>query len=497
MRPTLLATSLATALIAMTNNAHAADNLLTVYSGDFDSVAQGEVAAGGPGFALAERSLGFDLKAGDNTAHLAGLPTALDAGSVTLKPLGAATVRGQRFDFALAGQDDLLRRAIGQTVSVEQPVGNDRQTITGVLMSAGSGLTLRLPDGRIKVLSSYSSFELPRLPEGVVSEPTMTWTLAAPRGGNEQFRLAYATAGLAWRAEYAVDVKGQGKDCRLSLEGAAMVANRSGADFNDVRLTLVAGEPNRATRGGNEMMAMAAPAPMARKQMMAADSAPAPRASGEYQSYTLPETGSLPQGSVQRLPLVNAVSNVACERRYETQSQVAGWTPPYPIVDADYAVTDGQEQDVIATLRFRNSKAAGLGIPLPAGRVRMTEGSDFLGEASLGHTAANADVALAIGKAFDLGAKRTREDFKIDRAGRTMTETVTITIRNAKASAATVRVDEGLPRWTDWEIVSSTVPFEKTDARNVRFDVPVPGNGETTLRYTVRYRWAADIKIPN
>ena len=31
-----------------------------------------------------------------------------------------------------------------------------------------------------------------------------------------------------------------------------------------------------------------------------------------------------------------------------------------------------------------NAKADGLGMPLPAGRVRMFDGNDFLGEASLG-----------------------------------------------------------------------------------------------------------------
>ena len=131
MTRNLLATSLATALITMTTPSHAADGTLTIYSGDFDSVAQSEGQPGGSGFALVERPLGFDLKAGDNTVRLAGLPTALDASSVLLKPSGAADIRGQRFDFALAGQDELLRRALGQAVVVEQSVGNERQTYTG------------------------------------------------------------------------------------------------------------------------------------------------------------------------------------------------------------------------------------------------------------------------------------------------------------------------------------------------------------------------------
>jgi hypothetical protein len=490
MNRNVLAAALATALAAG-GPASAADSL-TVYSGDFDSVSQSEAQPGGSGFALVDRHVGFDLKAGNNGVSLGGLPRALDASSILLKPVGAARVLGQRFDFAVAGQDELLRRAVGQSVSVEQAVGNERQAYTGTLISAGNGLTLRLADGRIKVLSGFSSFELPRMPEGVVNEPTMNWTLASERAGHQDFRLNYSTAGLAWRAEYNVNAQGQGKDCRMSLEGAAMVVNRSGADFNDVMLTLVAGEPNRAPEAGPQVMDRAVAAP----KMLMATAAPSAQASGEYQAYKLPNAGSLPQGSVQRLPLVDPVSNVACERRYETNSQIGDWMPPYPIIDANYGAGDGQQQPVVATLRFKNSKAAGLGLPLPAGRVRMFDGSDFLGEADVDHTAANEDVALAIGNVFDLSAERTREDFQLDRNGRTMTETVLVTLKNAKATAATVRVTERLPRWTGWEMVSSSVAFEKRNAQMVSFDVPVAAGGEAKLRYTVRYRWAADVKIP-
>lgn len=488
-----LLAAIALTLAAAGPAVQAADGL-TVYSGNFEAVAQSEGQPGGPGFALVERRVGFELKPGDNLVSLDGLPRALDASSVVLKPLSAARVRGQRFDFALAGQEELLRRALGQTVQVEQSVGNQRETHTGTLISAGDGLTLRLADGRIKVLSNYSSFELARLPGGVVNQPTLSWDIAADRGGRQDFLLAYATAGLAWRAEYNVDARGLGNDCRMSLQGAAMVVNRSGADFNDVLLTLVAGEPNRAP-------AMGGPERFQRKEvmasgMMAADAAVAPQASGEYHAYKLPSAGNLPQGSVQRLPLVDAADGIACERRYETSYQAGDWRPPYPIIDENFGAGDGQPQPVQASLRFKNAKSAALGMPLPAGRVRMFDGKDFLGEASLAHTAGGQDVALTIGTVFDLTAERTRADFKLDRDGRTMTETVTLVLKNAKSTPATVRVLERLARWTDWEIVDHSAPFEKRNAQTASFDVSVPAGGETRLSYTVRYRWAPDVRIP-
>ena len=106
-------------------------------------------------------------------------------------------------------------------------------------------------------------------------------------------------------------------------------------------------------------------------------------------------------------------------------------------------------------------------------------------------------VALrAIGDVFDLKAERKREDLQIDRDGRTITERISITLKNAKAEAATVRVLEGLFRWTDWEMVDSSEKFVKRNAQTASFDMTVPAGGERTLRYTVRYRWAADVKIP-
>ncbi|MGH8109675.1 MAG: DUF4139 domain-containing protein [Arenimonas sp.] len=495
MKTNFIAASITLGLTLMSNTSQAADSSLTIYSGDYDSVAQSEASSGGSGFALFERKIGFDLKSGDNEVSLGGLPRGMDSSSLVLRPDGNAKVRGQRFDFAIAGQDELLRRALGQTVTVEQAVGNDRQTYTGQLMSAGNGLTLKLADGRIKVLSSYASFELPRMPDGVVNEPTMRWSISNPNAGRENFALSYATSGLAWRAEYLVNASGFGKECKMDIEGAAMVVNRSGADFNNVMLTLVAGQPNRATSAGPEVVQVTGA--RVKRTMMAADSAPDAQASGEYQAYKLPNAGSLPQGSVQRLPLVNPASNIACERRYETHYSMGEWMPPYPIVDANYGAGEDQELPVLATLRFKNSKTAGLGLPLPAGRVRMFDGKDFLGEASINHTAANQDVTLQIGNVFDLKSTRTREDFQIDRDGRTMVERISVKLINSKTQATTVRVTERLPRWSSWEMVSSTIPFEKRGAQTVSFDVPIAADSETTLTYTVRYRWTPDVNIPN
>ena len=86
MTRTLLASALATAITATAAPAALAEGELTVYSGDFESVTQSEGMPGGPGFALFERRVGFELASGANTVSLGGLPRALDAASVVLTP---------------------------------------------------------------------------------------------------------------------------------------------------------------------------------------------------------------------------------------------------------------------------------------------------------------------------------------------------------------------------------------------------------------------------
>ncbi len=85
--------------------------------------------------------------------------------------------------------------------------------------------------------------------------------------------------------------------------------------------------------------------------------------------------------------------------------------------------------------------------------------------------------------------ERKQTDFSSNAGARTAEEEFTIELRNHKDEDAQVQVRESLYRWTNWRIVSSSLPFVKDDARNVTFDAKVPRNGSTTVKYRVRYSW--------
>jgi len=121
-------------------------------------------------------------------------------------------------------------------------------------------------------------------------------------------------------------------------------------------------------------------------------------------------------------------------------------------------------------------------------------GESLLGEAALGHTAAGQTVRLDLGTAFDLTARRKATDFRLADDRLSLTETIEVTLSNAKAQEVTVRVHEALGRWQDWEILDATVAWDKAHAQAVTFNLKVPAGKSTTLRYTVRYRWPAAVR---
>jgi hypothetical protein len=487
-RPTLLALALS---LAAATAAQAEGPALTIYSSDFDAVMRSAMPGANAGLALVREPVRVPVRNGAGVLVRDDLPAGLDLGSVQLSGTGLR-VTGQRQDLPDSSPRGVLEDAIGRRVTVEQNGIGGPQVFRGVLLSANGPLTLREDSGALRVLSGYSSLVVEGIePRGVV-RPTLRLDVAGDRDGERAATLDYATAGLGWRAEYQARLREGGGRCEMAWQGHALVANRSGRDFRDVRLTLVAGAPNRAPAAAPDMIRVSGT--LLEAKAMAADAVPESGRSSEYHRYTLPAGGDLPDGSVQRLALLSPADAVACERRYEVGGEGGGWLPPHPLVDRQFGALG--ELPVSTVLAFRNDRGSGLGVALPAGRVRAFDGDELLGEAALEHTAAGRDIRLPMGQAFDLSAERRSEDFQLDRSGREMTETVVVRLRNAKPQAATVQVTEPMQRWTDWDIVQTSHPAVAREATSARFAVTVPAGGETELRYTVRYRWPASITLP-
>ena len=164
-----------------------------------------------------------------------------------------------------------------------------------------------------------------------------------------------------------------------------------------------------------------------------------------------------------------------------------------PVLDRDFTPASNKRVDV--WLEFRNDRKSGLGVPLPAGRIRVSQldaadGSlEFVGEDTIEHTPRDEDVRIRLGTAFDVVGERRQTDFSVDSRCRIMEEAFEIKVRNHKEQPVEVTVRESLYRWSNWRVTGNSTPWQKLDARTIEFPLTVGKDAEAVVTYRVRYTW--------
>jgi hypothetical protein len=211
----------------------------------------------------------------------------------------------------------------------------------------------------------------------------------------------------------------------------------------------------------------------------------------EYHLYTLGRTTTLGNNETKQIELLSA-GRVPVKKvyRYDGAGISYWWGEGYS--DQAYGASTGNPK-VDVVLEVENAEKAGLGMPLPAGKIRIYKRDDdgsqeFLGEDSIGHTPKDETVKVKMGTAFDVKGERKQTEFSNPKSNQIL-ETFEITLKNHKKQEVTVLVTEHLYRWSNWKITASSVPFQKQDARTVEFPVKVPADGKTVVTYTVNYWW--------
>ena len=276
----------------------------------------------------------------------------------------------------------------------------------------------------------------------------------------------------------------------MDLSSWVTIVNQSGGSYPAAQLKLVAGEVNRAPsapQNGLTMMKARGGVSLNEDQGFSESSL------FEYHLYALGRRSDLPDNSTKQLELFPTAVDVACKKQLVfTASPQAGAYWAQPIADQGYgATTTGT---VGADLEFENKQANQLGVPLPAGRMRVNQASadgslEFIGEDVIKHTPRNETVRIKLGNSFDVVGERRQTGFTVDSAGKTIDETFEISVRNRKTSAATVVVREYLYRWSNWKVTAKSHDFDKRDAQTIDFPLNIAADGEAKLTYSVRYSW--------
>jgi hypothetical protein len=298
------------------------------------------------------------------------------------------------------------------------------------------------------------------------------------RGANAQkVEASYLTENMSWKADYVLTVTRDEK--AADLDGWVTLTNNSGVAYGNAKLQLVAGEIHQVAEAKDRIQVYA------KVQGAIGGAAPqfAQESFSEYHLYSLERRTSIQNNESKQISLLNG-TGVPVGKYLMVEGQAYYYRNPQGIGNAI-------PQPVKVYYRFKNEEKGGLGMPLPAGTVRVYQadskgGVQFVGEDNIQHTPKDETLKIYIGNAFDVVCERKQTDYKKLSSNQVEME-YAIALRNHKDGPVTVEVRE--PVGGDWEVVNSNLKPEKLDAATIGFHVPVEKDGSATLTYRVRVKW--------
>jgi hypothetical protein len=443
-------------------------------------------------FAVIKDIRDFDLKAGRSELMFSDVAAKIDPTSVqaTSPTNPAFAVLEQNFEFNLVSSAKLLQKMIDEPVTATLDSG---RSFTGKLLCAdANAITLQTVEG-IKLVQRDDHFyelSLATLPADLLLKPTLVWHVTNSQDAKEKIEIAYQTGGFNWNADYNVLLNPLAKT--LNLSGWVTVTNTSGAAYPDAHLKLVAGEVHKVKEPVPRNIALGSAYKMLADVAEAAPAGFEERGFAEYHLYDLGRQTTLKDNETKQIEFVN-VRDVPYTIEYLFEPEVfKPWRQSR--LASDSGEENIQNLNLVATIE--NKKENKLGIPLPAGKIRLYqqdahEVDQFVGQDSIEHTPKDEKVRLTVGEAFDVvGSKKVLNRNQIDQ--NIWTVDILISIRNHKNAAVPVVVRDTLLGGMNWSIQNNNLNFEKKDFQTIEFKFNIAADSEQEIRYTVRYernRW--------
>jgi hypothetical protein len=422
------------------------------------------------------------LPAGDFRLKFMDIAATVNPATVHFRSLTEPDKLGvieQNYEYDLLEPAKLLHKYVGKEVTLVRAYQDNgttkREEVKATLLSDNNGPVWKIGNDIVTGMFA-ESYRFPEVPANLYDRPTLLMSLDNSGARKHQIEASYLATNLSWNSDYVLTVA---RDDKVAdLDGWVTLTNNSGTAFHNARLQLVAGDLNRLPApSGALMRAQAATDMVAREKQFQQESF------SEYHLYSLGRRTSVEDKETKQISLLQG-SGVPVEKAFVVNGQNFYY-------HNQYNPGSPQKDPVMVFYKFKNEEKAGLGMPLPAGNLRVYQkdskgGVLFIGEDHIDHTPKDETVTVHIGNAFDVIAERKQTDYKrIDTHVWEME--FEITLRNHKDTPVTVEVNE--PIGGDWEMLSSSYKFTKTAAWAAQFKVPVDKNGTSVLKYRIRAHW--------
>ncbi len=440
----------------------------------------------------------------------------------------------RNFDFNLLSQGAVLEKSVGDIISLirTDPATGATTQKRARIVSARRGVVLDI-DGQLETFDCSGLPErivFDRLPEDLLSQPTLSIEVSAEEAGPQTFTISYLASGFDWQADYILDVSNDPD--KADLTGWLTVSNRSAMSLSGAPTAIVAGElqrlyetraqgfsaksffaacwPRGSTKTGIPVerdqvlydAARPAPAPvtmmrsaMAPEAELAEDSlfvtssrGKARREDlGDYKLFRTPEPTTVAAYQTKQILFLD-------ETAIDVSKVHAFSFDPSSYEDMSKTAIEAPITPALVRYDIDNSADGALGQPLPEGTIRvMTDhqgGSFFLGADDIEDLAVGLPVEVEVAKSPTVAARTSIRSAKRRRVrGGKYAWTVSLEhlLTNANTEAVTVEIAHGKDSIISPLTISrASVLFSDTDGFPKAM-VRVPANA--SLLVTLDLAW--------
>jgi hypothetical protein len=306
------------------------------------------------------------------------------------------TIMEQNFDYDLLSPEAMMRKAVGQVVTLVRtnPATGGEIRERAKVLAVNGGVVIQIAD-RIEVLRDDG---LPvrvifdSIPPNLRARPTLSVTMDSSRAGARPLTLSYLTKGLGWEADYVAlfdETKGA-----IDMQGWITLSNSTGTTFTNAKLILASGAVGEIKAAAQQPSRGQATSSAGTEDDDGAEEL------GDFGIYRMPARTTVANAQTKQLSFLNSDGVGASRLYYHSQSGLYG--------SARVGVP------VLSLIQFSTGKAVGVGKALPAGVVRVymrdSKGEPkFIGESRIDQTNAGSKVDLPTGVAFDVKVQAVQE----------------------------------------------------------------------------------------
>jgi hypothetical protein len=437
------------------------------------------------GFGLVREVRDVSLGTGRVSLEFRDVSSQIEPNTVHVKALGDNgakdfSVLEQNYRYDLLSPQKLLSKYVGKKIKLyryNKNTGKDEEIEAEVLSVNENQPVLKVGD---QITYGFPArFAFPEVPKNLIAEPSLVW-LADSERDRQTLEVTYLTQGFGWSADYVLTLGEEAAATGMSkadLVGWVTLNNTTSTSFENAKLKLVAGNVQRVRPTTTAM-----PEESKEEEDRGGERQFTEESFFEYHLYGLERPTNLLSNEQKQVTLLEA-------HGIDVHRQLIFYGASYYFRGSYGQVVSNQKVGVY--LEIKNEEGNHMGMPLPKGTVRVYKAdksgsTQFIGEDAIDHTPRDEKLRIKMGESFDVVGDRRQTDFKSISA--CIDETAwEIALRNHKDVADEVLVYE--PIQGDWQILSSSMPYDKKDAHTFTFTAKVPARGETKITYRVRVKW--------